>query len=133
MKVSSIVEQTQKGDRLDSDLTDSDREMIQKLAERVLKLGLSVPAVLFLEMGKPLSYISSQTMVFFAPIATALFPGDGYGRLAKLLENRDNIERLMQEIERLEDNRQIKEKANPKEKPRRRWFGWGGSGQDGKE
>lgn len=107
--------------------------MIRKLAERVLKYGLSVPAILFLEMGKPLSYVGSQTMVFFAPIATSLFPGDGYNRLTRLFENRDNIERLMQEIERLEDDRQIKEKAARKERPRRRFFRWGRARRDGRE
>ncbi len=100
-----------------------DDELIAGLAKRVIRLGLSVPAILFLEMGKPLSYIGSQTMVFFAPIATALFPGDGYNRLARLFEHRDNVELLMQEIERLEDERQVKERTTRKGRPRRRWFG----------
>jgi len=103
-----------------------DDELIAKLAARVIDLGLSVPAILFLEMGKPLSYIGSQAMVFFAPVATALFPGDGYNRLARLFEKRDNVERLMQAIERLEDERQVKERAARKKRPRRRLLSrWG--------
>jgi len=103
-----------------------DDELIAKLADRVIDLGLSVPAILFLEMGKPLSYVGSQTMVFFAPVATALFPGDGFNRLARLFEKRDNVERLMQEIERREDERQMKERAARKSRPRRRLLGrWG--------
>ncbi len=104
----------------DGKLTDD--EFILKMAERVVGTGMSVPAVLFLEMGKPLSYISSQAMVFFAPIATALFPGDGYNRLSRLLEDRENVDRLMRKIEQLEDEGQRKSKEARKNSPKKGLF-----------
>ncbi|NNE09897.1 MAG: hypothetical protein HKN20_15160, partial [Gemmatimonadetes bacterium] len=77
-------------------------------------------------------YISSQAMVFFAPIATSLFPGEGYDRMSRLLEDRDNVERLMTRIEELEDEHQTRIRNNKKKrkasrKPKRGLFGLFGS------
>lgn len=105
-----------------------DKEMIDAIANRVVQLGMAVPAILFIEMGKPLSYIGSQTMVFFAPIATSLFPGEGYDRMSRLMEDRDNVERLMSRIEELEDEHQTRIRNNNKkrkasQKPKRGLLG----------
>ena len=54
----------------------------------------------FLEMMKPLSFISSQTMIFFGPIFSAFIKPDSYYRAAEIFENRDNVEFLLKEIER---------------------------------
>lgn len=64
---------------------------------------MSVPALFYLEMAKPLAFLGSQAMVFFGPIVTAFMNSEGYYQLAELLEDRDNVEFLMQEIERLEE------------------------------
>ncbi len=44
-------------------------------------------------------------MVFFQPIVTSLFPFRQYDEFAALLEERSNIESLIQTIEKLEDGR----------------------------
>jgi len=41
-------------------------------------------------------------MVFFGPILTTFIRSDGYYQLADLLQERDNIEFLLTEIERIE-------------------------------
>ena len=51
-------------------------------------------------MMKPLSFISSQTMIFFGPIFSAFIKPDSYYRAAEIFENRDNVEFLLKEIER---------------------------------
>ena len=43
-------------------------EIIEAIANRVKQFGMTVPAIFFLEMNKPLSYIGGQAMHFFAPI-----------------------------------------------------------------
>ena len=60
---------------------------------------MAVPAILFLETMKPLNYVGSQAMVFFAPIATTLFSTADYGELTGLLEHRGNLEILLKRIE----------------------------------
>jgi hypothetical protein len=66
---------------------------------------LTPVAVVMLESSKPLSFVGSQLMVFFQPIVTSLFPFRQYDEVAALLEERANVEALIQKIEKLEDGR----------------------------
>jgi len=66
----------------------------------ISKKNIHVPSIFFLEMMKPLSFISSQTMIFFGPIFSAFIKPDSYYRAAEIFENRDNVEFLLKEIER---------------------------------
>src|SRR5437867_10334765 len=83
-------------------LTPHQEEIIDRLAVKVVEWRMSVPAVLFLESVKPLNYIGSQVLVFFAPIANSLFTVKDYDELVALMEERGNIERLLKRIEEKE-------------------------------
>jgi hypothetical protein len=78
-------------------------EVLTKIAQKVVDLRLTPVAIVMLESGKPLSFVGSQLMVFFQPIVTALFPFHQYDEVAALLEERSNVESLIQTIERLEN------------------------------
>lgn len=78
-------------------------EILTKIAQKVVDLKLTPVAIVMLESSKPLSFVGSQLMVFFQPIITSLFPFHQYDELAALLEERTNVESLIQTIERLED------------------------------
>ncbi len=80
-------------------------KLISKLALEIVERSLSAPAIMFLESTKPLSFIGSQIMVFFAPFVKAFWTGASYDELANLLEERENVEVLLREIERLEAER----------------------------
>jgi len=80
-------------------------EVLTKIARKVVDLRLTPMAIVMLESGKPLSFVGSQLMVFFQPIVTALFPFHQYDEVAALLEDRSNVETLIQTIEKLEDGR----------------------------
>jgi hypothetical protein len=80
-------------------LTPDDLALLERLAARVVDLHLEVPAILSLETARPLSVLASQAMIFFEPIAQALFPGDDYRRVARLVERRDALEALVRLIE----------------------------------
>ena len=77
---------------------DEDR-ILDKVAMRVVRWKMSVPAIIFLESVKPLNYIGSQTMVFFEPIVQALFNFREYDTFQRAMERRENVERLLQKIE----------------------------------
>lgn len=99
---------------------DDYRDLIEKIAQKVVQWRLSVPAIVMLESSKPLSFVASQVMVFFEPIVSALFfsPRD-YKRFYELLEDRENVEKMIQEIERQEDvyiEKRRKEKKERKSK-----------------
>jgi hypothetical protein len=83
-------------------LSSIEKEHIKKLAKRIFDHGFSIPAILFLEMMKYASFLGSQAMVFFGPFLTVFINSDPYYKMAELMEDKDNIEFLMIEIEKLE-------------------------------
>jgi hypothetical protein len=87
-----------------------DEALLHAVAVRVARLHMEVPAVLFLESVKPLSFVGSQAMVFFQPFALALFPWTQYERFTQLLSERENLERLTRLIEAEADAREAREK-----------------------
>lgn len=84
------------------DVSDEERDrVIEKIAQEVVKRGMDTPAVLFLEMHKPVSFFASQTLVAMSPF-TAPFVGMGNVQVAsKLMEKRENVELLIRRIEEL--------------------------------
>jgi hypothetical protein len=77
----------------------SDDELLDRVAGEVASRRLSVPAILFLESSKPLSFVGSQFLVFMEPFVKTFFTSALYDRFAALMEDRENYERLIQKIE----------------------------------
>jgi hypothetical protein len=76
-------------------------EIISNLADDIVKRGLSVPAVFFLESTKYVSFIGSQFLVFLGPIATCFINNKKYYNFSTILEEKKNINFLISEIERI--------------------------------
>jgi hypothetical protein len=105
---------------------EQDAALLEAVAQRVVRMGLAVPAVFFLESTKPLSYIGSQALVFLEPFVKSIFNLAAYDRFVALLEDRKNIEKLMQRIEELdEDARQEEKERKRLEKEQKRTGGGG--------
>jgi hypothetical protein len=90
----------------DAELPEDRRdELVENLAQKVHKLGLDSPAILFLEMNKPLAFVASQSLLigsgFLAPIVGA----QNLQEYIKLIESRSNVERVIQRIEALNSER----------------------------
>jgi hypothetical protein len=92
----------------------TDDEILDRVAEGVTSRRLSVPAILFLESSKPLSFVGSQFLVFMEPFVKTIFTSASYDRFAALMEDRDNYERLIQKIEALEASSRSKARTKPK-------------------
>ena len=90
-------------------ISQSDRQLISNLAEKIVRHGMAVPAIFSLEMVKYMSFIGSQLMVFFGPVITVFIQSESYYKITHLLEERQNVEFLMVEIERLESDLKKKE------------------------
>ena len=78
----------------------ADRELLDRLAARVVELRLDLPAVLTLETSKPLSLLAGQTLAFFEPMVQALFSFPDYRRFAALIERREVLDYMTEAIER---------------------------------
>ncbi|MCX8015596.1 MAG: hypothetical protein N2748_06200 [candidate division WOR-3 bacterium] len=87
-------------------------EIFHKIAEKIVDMKLTPLAIVMLESSKPLSFVASQLMVFFQPIYAAVFPTQPYNEIAVLLENRANIELLIKEIEKVENEKRIVKKSS---------------------
>ncbi|MGC8666846.1 MAG: hypothetical protein ACP5VE_01850 [Chthonomonadales bacterium] len=87
---------------LDQELTPQERDaLIERIATGIVRRGMEVPAVLFLEMHKPLGFIASQGLVVTAPLIAPILGFDNVQMAGKLMEDRGNIERLIRRIEEL--------------------------------
>jgi len=86
-------------------ISQSDKQLISNLAGKIVRHGMAIPAILFLEMVKYLSFFGGQLMVFFGPIITVFIPSHSYYKIAELLEDRKNVEFLLVKIEHLEELR----------------------------
>lgn len=97
-----------------------DKALIDGLATKVVRMGMVVPAILFLESSKPLSFLGSQAMVFFEPFVKTFFTADGYTRLSRLMEDRANVEILIRRIEALEADAQEARRQEKKARKERK-------------
>ena len=84
----------------------SERDIIfiRRVATRIHRSGLVTPAVFFLELTKPLALIGSHVMIFFGPIINAFINAEEYYNGAELFEEPANVELLIREIEKLEND-----------------------------
>jgi hypothetical protein len=84
----------------DAELSETDCDaLMEAVVRRVQALGLQVPAILFLEMHKPMTRLASQALLVGSPGLAVLFGPQNVQRYVKFLESRENIERLIQRIE----------------------------------
>lgn len=86
-------------ERYEEPLTDQESRLLEKIAEAVVRRRLETPALFVLESAKPLNYLGSQAMAFFEPVVRGLFAATDYGRVRRILERRQSVECLLQEIE----------------------------------
>jgi ASC-1-like (ASCH) protein len=81
-------------------IPEEENAVLEKVALKVIQWRMAVPAILTLESVKPLNYIGSQMMVFFEPIIQSIFNIKEYDTFRTALERRENIENLLQKIEK---------------------------------
>jgi len=80
--------------------TDSPPEFIVRWAHKIKQLRLTTPAILLLEMHKPLSFTLGQFLLVGQPILDALLPPRFTSDAVSLLSDRRHLEQLLQELER---------------------------------
>jgi hypothetical protein len=73
--------------------------LVDRLARFVVDRGMEAPAVLFLEMHKPLSFLAGQSALVAAPLLAPFVGMDRLRDLSELLSEPDGIETLLRRIE----------------------------------
>jgi hypothetical protein len=78
------------------------RELLEKVAIQVVKRRLTAPAILFLEMCKPLNFLGSQALIALNPFVQSIFNTTEFQKFALVIEKDANVELLIRLIEDLD-------------------------------
>lgn len=125
---------------LDVDGTEDYSELMSKLAKGIVQRQLTVPAIIFLESIKPLSFLGNQLLIFANPVLSLVVSSGDYYKFVRMIENRENIEKLTLAIEEenaLDSTRKGEQKAIRKALRKKRGSIWSrlfrGRRSDGKK
>src|SRR5215210_7837913 len=72
-----------------------DLSLLDRMADAVVKRGMTAPATIFLESLGPMNYLGSQALYFLTPIVEWAFDAKEVVLVARLLERRETIPRLI--------------------------------------
>lgn len=74
-------------------------ELLERAATLVVSRGLSIPAILVLEMHRPLAFMLSQAMIALTPLFGPLLGLPRLQKLSRLLAEPGGVEALIHRIE----------------------------------
>ena len=102
--------------------TERQMELVDIVCKAVVRRGMIVPALMALEMSRPLNFVASQAMHFFRPIISVILDGPSIGEFATFLEQRGSIEYLCRRIEALDKEHDSKtstkdDERHPEDQP----------------
>ena len=75
------------------------QQLIDQVAYRIAKMRLIAPAILFLEMNKPLAFIGAQTLLMAQPFLDIGLNRADVSDLASILEERTGVDELINRLE----------------------------------
>jgi hypothetical protein len=82
-----------------SSLHSEDAELLDRIADALVKRGMGAPAAMFLESMGPMNFLGSQALHALTPIIECAFESKDLERIARLLERRETMPRLIALIE----------------------------------
>jgi hypothetical protein len=77
------------------ELSDEDSALLERVADAIVKRRMAAPATIFLESMGPMNFLGSQALHFVSPIIECAFSAKEVTQVARLLERRDCISRLI--------------------------------------
>ena len=80
--------------------------IIESFARRVVDRGMEIPAVMMLEVSKPVSFLVSQVALLAGPVLYPFFGMDKVDRFAGFMNSRQNVEMLIKRIEELAEGKE---------------------------
>lgn len=76
-----------------------DVQLMERIAEVIVQRRMAAPATMFLESMGPMNFLGSQALHFLMPILDCAFNTKEIEQVARLLERRDTMTRLISIIE----------------------------------
>ena len=98
---------------------DDEDVAVEEMATRLVKEGMGTAAILFLESSKPLGFVAGQVALAASPFIGGFVEPARIERYSDLFSDRAFIERIIQRVEELENERAGNAKIVAKGKERR--------------
>jgi hypothetical protein len=73
-------------------------EFIDGWAKKIKALKLTTPAILLLEMHKPLGFIAGQFLLLGPPLFDSFLPANFSANAISLLSHRNNVDALLEQL-----------------------------------
>ena len=83
-------------------------QLLEQLSQQICRWGLTLPAIVLLQVTRPLSFIASQALLLCQPLISTVYDAPQIAGYAELLADRANLDRLVAQLE--EDNRSYRSK-----------------------
>lgn len=105
-------------------------EFMEKIAKEIVQRQLTVPAIIFLETIKPLSFLGNQLLIFANPVVSLVVRTGNYYKFVRMIEDRENVEKLTIAIEEenaleVQRRRELKETRQEEKKNKKSiWSGF---------
>ena len=93
----------------DSDQAQSE-QLIEHLTEQISRWRLTVPAILLLQVTRPLTFIASQGLLLCQPLLSFVYDAPRIEDYAELLADRASIDQLVSRLEEEEHARSSRDK-----------------------
>jgi len=83
-------------------------ELLLAMVLKIEKYDLITPAIFFLQLGKPLAFVTGQALFAMAPFGSLFIKEKFLEELSFLMNDRENVERLLTLLETREQERKTK-------------------------
>lgn len=84
--------------------TPRQQQVVAAVCREVRRRRLVTPALIVLEMSRPLNFMAAQTMHFFHPFLTAVMRRHAYEQFAAFLEQRGSVDYIRRQLEKSESD-----------------------------
>jgi hypothetical protein len=90
------------GPRLPAAPNETQRAIVERLAQEIVRRHLTAPALLTLEACSPLNFVSAQALYYFQPFIASFADASAYEEFARFVEQRGSVDYIRERIEALE-------------------------------
>ena len=79
--------------------TDREREIVVRVCREVVRRRMTTPALMLLEMSRPMNFLGAQALHFFKPFGSVFVEAGSWEAFAAFVERRGSVEFLCRTLE----------------------------------
>jgi hypothetical protein len=76
--------------------------IVERVCREVVKRRLTTPAMMALEMARPLNHLSAQVLTFFQPFVAIVGDASAFDEFTSFLEQRGSVDYIAERLEALQ-------------------------------